>query len=317
MFMRKVALSLSILCCLLVAGSLSAQATRTWVSGVGDDVNPCSRTAPCKTFAGAISKTAACGEISVLDPGGYGAVTITKSITIDGSGTHASILNGSVNGITVFITNASDVCKTVILRELSINGGGVSGVNGGFTGLSGIRQISSVDVALHVEHVDIAHQTLRGIDIAPTTTSRTFLKDVDIRHTTLDGIEVRPSAGQLAKLAATNVRARQSAASGLKLTNNASVRVNDSQFEGNANGVNVVANTVFSMFVETVMSNNTGTGLINGSTATTLIDGCSISGNNTGILNNTGGNVISFANSAIAGNNFDVTGTAVTTGAHP
>src|SRR5712691_3114554 len=69
-----------------------AQATRTWVSGVGDDANPCSRTAPCKTFAGAISKTAACGEISVLDPGGFGAVTITKSITIDGDGTLAGIL---------------------------------------------------------------------------------------------------------------------------------------------------------------------------------------------------------------------------------
>ena len=57
----------------------SAQAIRTWVSGVGDDVNPCSRTAPCKTFAGAISKTAAGGEINCLDSAGYGAVTITKS----------------------------------------------------------------------------------------------------------------------------------------------------------------------------------------------------------------------------------------------
>src|ERR1043165_2011829 len=63
-----------------------AQATRTWVSGVGDDVNPCSRTAPCKTFAGAISKTATNGEISVLDPGGFGTINITKSITIDGQG---------------------------------------------------------------------------------------------------------------------------------------------------------------------------------------------------------------------------------------
>ena len=70
-----------------VAGSLAhAQATRTWVSGVGDDANPCSRTAPCKTFAGAISKTAAGGEINVLDPGGFGAVTITKSITISSRG---------------------------------------------------------------------------------------------------------------------------------------------------------------------------------------------------------------------------------------
>src|SRR5262245_4902952 len=69
-----------------------AQATRTWISGVGDDANPCSRTAPCKTFAGAISKTAASGEINVIDPGGFGSVTITKAITIDGNSAHASIL---------------------------------------------------------------------------------------------------------------------------------------------------------------------------------------------------------------------------------
>ena len=78
-----------------------AQATRTWVSGVGDDANPCSRTAPCKTFAGAISKTAAGGVISVLDPGGFGAVTITKAITIESEGAIGGILVSSANGITV------------------------------------------------------------------------------------------------------------------------------------------------------------------------------------------------------------------------
>jgi hypothetical protein len=90
----------------LVPNAAQAQATRTWVSGVGDDVNPCSRTAPCKTFAGAISKTATGGEISVLDPGGFGAVTITKAITIDG-GTGsgwASILHSGVPGIIINIT---------------------------------------------------------------------------------------------------------------------------------------------------------------------------------------------------------------------
>ena len=86
---------------LLTAVSANAQATRTWVSGVGDDVNPCSRTAPCKTFAGAISKTAASGEINCLDPGGFGAVTITKSITIDCTGTLGGILAASTNGVNV------------------------------------------------------------------------------------------------------------------------------------------------------------------------------------------------------------------------
>src|SRR6201987_4250349 len=78
-----------------------AQATRTWVSGVGDDVNPCSRTAPCKTFAGAISKTAAGGEINVLDPGGFGAVMITKGITISSAGFEGGVLVQGTNGIVV------------------------------------------------------------------------------------------------------------------------------------------------------------------------------------------------------------------------
>src|SRR5713226_10487695 len=86
---------------ILVTGTAFAQASRTWVSGVGDDVNPCSRTAPCKTWAGAISKTAPGGEIDALDPGGFGGVTITKSITLDGSGTFASILVSGSNAINI------------------------------------------------------------------------------------------------------------------------------------------------------------------------------------------------------------------------
>src|SRR5580692_5158991 len=114
----------------LFAVPANAQATRTWVSGVGDDANPCSRTAPCKTFAGAISKTAAGGEIDVLDPGGFGAVTITKAITFDGGGGQvASVLASSTNGINV---NAG-ATAVVILRNLRLNGIAQStgpGVNG-------------------------------------------------------------------------------------------------------------------------------------------------------------------------------------------
>src|SRR5882762_1267341 len=128
--MKKVLNLLAVLVFTCAFASLAhAQASRTWVSGVGDDANPCSRTAPCKTFAGAISKTAACGEIDALDPGGFGAVTITKSITLDGTGTFASILASGVNGIIINVA-ATDF---VTIRGISINGTGAScsfGVNG-------------------------------------------------------------------------------------------------------------------------------------------------------------------------------------------
>ena len=119
--------------CMLLGSSLAFAQTRTWVSGVGDDVNPCSRTAPCKTFAGAISKTAAGGEISVLDPGGYGAVTITKPITISGVGEQASILSSGLQGVIINITTppTAPQTNTVTLRNLQINGAGTTlGTNG-------------------------------------------------------------------------------------------------------------------------------------------------------------------------------------------
>src|SRR5919198_1331708 len=143
------------------ASFAQAQATRTWVSGVGDDANPCSRTAPCKTYAGAISKTAKDGEISTLDPGGFGAVTITKSITINGTpgAGYGSILAALTNGVIVNITDVNDVRKTVRLNWLDINGAS--------TGLDGIRFLAGN--ALWVENTNIDGFTGDGIDLASSS----------------------------------------------------------------------------------------------------------------------------------------------------
>src|ERR1044071_8248501 len=126
----------------IAAAPAHAQATRTWVSGVGDDANPCSRTAPCKTFAGAISKTATGGEINVLDPGGFGGVTITKSITISSEGFEAGVL---VSGTNAIIINALTT-SNVVLRGLDIEGLG--------TGLVGIKVLGALR-SLHVENCTI------------------------------------------------------------------------------------------------------------------------------------------------------------------
>src|SRR2546422_4254643 len=144
--MREINLLACLAIVLLGPTLLSAQASRTWVSGVGDDANPCSRTAPCKTFAGAISKTAAGGEIDALDPGGFGAVTITKAITIDGGGGQvASILVAGTNGIVV----AAAINDAVVIRNLSING--IQGTGNG--GLNGIRFISGKSLRIKNCHI--------------------------------------------------------------------------------------------------------------------------------------------------------------------
>jgi hypothetical protein len=140
---RSVRTALAFMTCIVIGSGLASAQARTWVSGVGDDVNPCSRTAPCKTFAGAISKTVAPGEISVLDPGGYGAVNVTKTMTISGDGSLGAILaNGGGNGILV---NGAGVVLT--LRNISL-------VSTDGTGVIGVRLLQGAAAIL--EHVTIS-----------------------------------------------------------------------------------------------------------------------------------------------------------------
>src|SRR3954468_3305734 len=143
--------AIGVVCVPVLSADLAhAQATRTWVSGVGDDVNPCSRTAPCKTFAGAISKTAAGGEINCLDSGGFGAVTITKSLTIDCAGVIGSILAAGTNGVNVNDSaTATPGTIKVVLRNLTINGAG----NTPTPGLIGVNYTSGAMV--HLDNVRV------------------------------------------------------------------------------------------------------------------------------------------------------------------
>jgi hypothetical protein len=172
------------------APAAHAQATRTWVSGVGDDVNPCSRTAPCKTFAGAISKTAAGGTISALDSAGFGAVTITKSIIIDGTGTQASILATGTNGVVI----ASDTAD-VVLRNLDITG---TNPTTGCGGLSGVKA-NSVS-SLRLDGVSISGFQ-RGVELPLGTANPDVFVDVtlnrvDMANNCSAGVSAEPTNGR-------------------------------------------------------------------------------------------------------------------------
>jgi hypothetical protein len=148
----------------LAAAPAHAQATRTWVSGVGDDANPCSRTAPCKTFAGAISKTAASGEINVLDPGGFGGVTITKSISIRSDHIEAGVLVSGTNGIIVNVPSTSD---RVLLEGLDIEGIG--------TGINGVQIVGSGTTT--IVRCAIRHFSGNGVNLVGTSGARAVVID--------------------------------------------------------------------------------------------------------------------------------------------
>jgi parallel beta helix pectate lyase-like protein len=195
---------------LMVSSSAQAQATRTWVSGVGDDVNPCSRTAPCKTFAGAISKTAAGGEIDALDPGGFGAVTVTKSITIDGTtgAGFGGILSASVNGVVVNDgASATPNTAVVNIRNLSIQGTGPSGTN---PGLNGIRFVAGKSLAVEgciINGFTTAANNGNGIDVAMTNATAA---EVYVRNTTIQNCRVgirltQPSGFLVAGITGVNI----------------------------------------------------------------------------------------------------------------
>jgi hypothetical protein len=231
---------------LLAAAPAHAQATRTWVSGVGDDANPCSRTAPCKTWPGAISKTAAGGEIDALDPGGFGTLTITKSISIVGDGTLASTLNaGGVNGI---IVNPGAGGK-VIIRNLSING-----TTGATPGLNGIRFLSGAE--LTVDKCTIYGNSGTGIDVALATSGNLFVTDTLFTEV-VKGINMNTTAG-FASASVTNSRFFGNVAAAIAHTsNNTFTQVTRSTFNGNGAAVLISAGNGVATVTESFISNNT------------------------------------------------------------
>jgi hypothetical protein len=278
-----------------------AQASRTWVSGVGDDANPCSRTAPCKTFAGAISKTAARGEINALDPGGFGAATITKAITIDGGGTMASILAAGTNGI---IINAA-AADSVTIRNVSINGFG--------TGLNGIRFIAGG--TLHVENVTIFNFTQKGIDFQPGNNARLFVRDSSITGNatagTGGGIFIKPAVGITSSSSIEDTWLDRNLF-GLRSEDGSTVTISRCTIVGNTNGVLTVGNAVAAnaAIESTVISSNVANGITsNGANATVSIANCSINNNGTG-LGAGGGQIISRGGNRVFGNGTDGTPTS-------
>jgi len=279
----------------------NAQATRTWVSGVGDDVNPCSRTAPCKTFAGAISKTAAGGEINCLDPGGFGAVSITKSMTISCPYTEGGALAGG-NGITVNMPADTDVA---FIRGLDI-----FGVN---PPTNGIRFINRG--TLHIEDTTIRRfnaASSAGVSVAVTGPARLFMNNVTVAENgnaaTGGGIVIAPGIGGSIRGQLTNVRARNNANHGLRLdSTNGSIGLNveNSDLSGNTTGISVqgTTNVIQLMVNESSIAMNTSFGInANGGTATMLVGDTSITGNATGVIVAGGASVLSYGDNRLNGN---------------
>lgn len=274
-----------------------AQASRTWVSGVGDDANPCSRTAPCKTFAGAISKTAANGEINCIDPGGFGAVTITKSITIDCAGTLGSILAAATNGINV---NAAGI--VVAIRNVSINGVA--------SGLNGINFVQGAK--LHVENVVIRgfrSGPATGIRFGPAANAELSVADTIVADNG-SGIVVRPAGAAVVGASLQRVTVENNTLDGVAADTTGStatiwLHITNSVSAGNTNsGLASIAPVGASTIVAdrvSVVSNGTGLS-VSGANGRIFMNASSITQNNTGMADAAGGKLFSYGNNAINGN---------------
>ena len=265
----------------------AAQASRTWISGVGDDANPGSRTAPCKTFAGAIAKTAPGGEIDCLDPGGFGALTITKAITLDGGGGQVgSVLVSGTNGIVVQ-AGASDV---VIIRNLRINGIGA--------GLNGIRFLSGK--ALIIENCDIFGFTQSGVDVALSAAA-----NLSILNTTIIGMPGQSgSSGVTFDSGSASVNATLTDVRVADCNTNAfyfgvgNVLVRGGGCSNGNGGVDIFGSANVDLDGMTISGATTGLRVSGG---IARLSDCTITRNTTGVTI-TGGSVSTFGNNRVSGN---------------
>jgi hypothetical protein len=283
---------------LTLPSSAFGQATRTFVSGVGDDVNPCSRTAPCKTWAGAISKTAAGGEMNALDPGGFGALTITKGITVDGGGMHASSLFAFTSGMIININPAFQTKRDVVIRNVSLNGTGTT------LGTRGIAVLQHGARSVHIEGVQIKNFSDCGVCVSPgdsggvTTTgagTKVTVTDTSIADSTGNGIEVEGTD-----------------TSGTPATSSVTVR-NASIYNHAGNGVRVKPiRTARVALFDSLIADNGGAGVqVEASRAEARIGGNRITGNGQGLQIIGAGELFSFGDNYIRWNAIDGVPTAV------
>jgi hypothetical protein len=299
--MSKLRFSLNILAVaafvLTVSSMANAQATRTWVSGVGDDANPCSRTAPCKTFAGAISKTATLGEINALDNGGFGGVTITKSIRIDGGSQIAGVL---VSGTNAIVINAP-TDALVTLRNLDINGVG--------TGLIGIKIFAAKTVIVDNCHIygfkGTGGTNGRGISDERTAASpipMLFVNNCDIRNN-VGGVAASGASAGPIRVVIDSSRIQGQSSTGVFGSNSAVVTVRFSQVTGNlGDGVQIQTSAQANVISSVLSGNGIGANNVSGSqfsladvsimNNTTGVAGTMTSFGNNNVRNNGGGNAL-------------------------
>jgi hypothetical protein len=278
----------------------SAQAIRTWVAGssIGDDVNPCSRFQPCRTFAGALSKTAINGEINCIEAGGYGTVLITKSVTIDCNETTASILAGLGTGIIINIApNANDPHRSVRLRGLTINGTGtVGGTIGTRTGTDGIRIIEASSV--FVEDTTIGEFTQSGIEVAADAATNLTLDNVVIRNTNVAGVTIASSGGQ-AVASFNNVRIDGTSV-GVSAANNVRASLRNLVLVHATTGIQASGgNNIVN--VENMLVSFAATGIQSSATNIIRVSNSVVTQNTTG-LNSNGGSLISMSGNSVTGN---------------
>jgi hypothetical protein len=275
----------------LAAPAVYAQATRTWVSGVGDDVNPCSRTAPCKTFAGAISQTAAGGEINVLDPGGYGAVTITKAITINGEGTMGSVLVSGTNGIVV----QAGPTDTVILRNIEVNG-----LNG--LGVNGVLFLSGAE--LHLEKVFIYGMGHAGVMFQPAGASRLFIDNSSIRDNTQHGVYSQPQSAGTA-LATITGSFIEGNGKGVRVDDGTTMLIDRTSISGNMlTGILSFSSSRTSTVTidNSSASNNGAAGVRAFSNTTIYVANSNVTSNDMGLDTSSGGSIVSWGSNRVANN---------------
>jgi hypothetical protein len=277
----------------LCACATFGQAQRTFVSGSGSDSNPCSRTAPCRTFDQAISQTNAGGEVTVLDSAGYGAFTINKSISvISPPGVYAGISVFSGTGITV---NAGST-DIVTVRGLSLNNqGGGGGVSCNAVG------------TLRVESCVVRGFTQStGIDFAGG--SSVVVKDTVISDC-YTGLSVTAQMGASLHATLEHLTVARSINVAIDVFSSGSTQatIRDSDLSGNHIGVEVEASgarAAARLDVERCLITGGATGVIAGfSSASVSISNCVITRNTNGFATISGGTMYTRGNNTIFGNN--------------
>jgi hypothetical protein len=320
--------ALLLVAAMLIALPAGAQLFRAYVSGSGNDSNPCTLPQPCRLLPAALTAVASGGEIWMLDSANYNTteVDITKSVSILAVPGVVGSLVAPQGGLAVNVNGAGIAVslRNLVIVPLGANGTGIAFNQGQSLTVAGC-EIANMDKA-----IIIAANSGAALTVTDTAIRNANLNAIDIEGGAIASLDrVRITGANVgvfvgtasAAISESVISGGQIGARAIGTNGTARLTLDRTRISGSVDAISVettLAGDVATVAVtRSVLTHNSNSGIFflpaGSSTTTATLGDNVITGNAKGFQFSGGGTIYTRGDNTLFYNGVDVAGTGTVT----